>query len=120
MKHINPSKLRGKFLGEMDDFLTEFVQVAKGEKEKFTSGNNFAITQSWELLKDIMKIADDPVPIAWSDATTRGRIDDVLNQVASGALTPDQGKKVMALVSMGFEMTDLQEIMSKMDTLSPA
>ena len=42
----------------------------------------------------------------------------LLEQVASGAITPEEGKKLIALISMGMEPVEIQELAKAVEELS--
>jgi len=114
---MNASKLRREFLKNAEPFITEMVEVASGERDLFKSTNTWAIREVWETLSEIIKKADDPVAVTFTDKETSNKVDAILDHVASGEITPAEGKRIMALVAMGFEITELPELMAKFEQL---
>ena len=97
--------------------IIRLLQVVKGEKD-FSSNNADARPEVWEFVKRMISNADDPVGITWSDARASARVDEILREVANGTLTPDEGKRLMVLVSMGFEITELPDLLAKVEQLA--
>jgi hypothetical protein len=114
---MTPRDYRAALLTGLKPFIDDFIAVANGEQEKFTCTNNFAITEAWELIKELVTQADDPTTIAWN-GSAHEKIDAVLSQVAAGQLSPDEGKRLIALVSAGYEITELEDIRAKLEELT--
>jgi len=93
------------------------VEVASGKKDSFKSTNTWAVKEVWKTLSEIIQQADDPIAVTFTDKEVSSKVNAILDQVACGELTPAEGKRIMALVSMGFEVTELPELMAKFEQL---
>ena len=113
-----PNKLRHKFLSEAAEFiLDEYIGSAKGDS-KFKSNSSTAREELWELVKSAIQQADDPTPLAkLTDGDITQRVDAVLEEVASGAITPDEGKKLIGLLQAGFDITELPALIERLSEL---
>jgi len=97
----------------------EMVDIAVGNRKSFSSANNFAIKEGWEFLKNALKAVDSAVQIpGLSEGPISQRVDLVLARVASGHLTLTEGKRLIEMLQAGFEITDLQALMAKMDNIN--
>ena len=114
----NSIKLRQKFLSEAAEYiLDEYIKSAKGVS-KFQSSNATAREELWELVKSAIQQADDPTPLAkLTDGDITQRVDAVLSEVASGELTPDEGKKLIGLLQAGFDITELPKLIEKLSDM---
>lgn len=111
------AKLRCKFINEAAEFmLDEYISVVKGEGE-FSSNDPSARKEIWDLLKSIISGAGDPSGVSLVAFNSNSVVEEIMTQVANGELTLDEGKQFMQLASMGFEITELPELMAKFNEL---
>ena len=72
-------------------------------------------------LMDLIKQADDPTPLAkLTDGDITQRVDAVLTEVASGDLTPDEGKRLIGLLQAGFDITELPALIERLNEIEKA
>ena len=117
----DPTKLRKKFLSEYADDLLELYGAASTGKGTFFKCIDSAREEMWDLLKHIIKTADDPTPLAkLTDGDITQRVDAVLSEVASGELTPDEGKRLIGLLQAGFDITELPKLIEKLNEMEKA
>ena len=121
MTAMNAIELRRKFLEEAGEFvLDEYIAVLKGEAG-FRATDRAITREVWDTLKATILTADDPSPMAaLTDGSISNRIDSVLADVAAGKLTPAEGKRVMSLLQAGFEMTELAELVARLEAVEQA
>ena len=72
----------------------------------------------WKALVPMLQQASDPIESGFTDADVGRRVEKILAQVSDGTLTPKDGKQLMTLVSVGFEITELPELMSRLSDLT--
>jgi hypothetical protein len=66
----------------------------------------------------LVEKASDPVSgLDMKDKSISERIDEVLTKVADGSITPSEGKRVISLLSAGFEMTELAELVARLEAV---
>jgi len=112
-----PESLRAEFILKAGPLIDQYVDAALGKAElKATSGQ--ALTAVWELLSDIIKQAGDKAAIDIDGDDISEKIEDLLNKVSKGVLTPEQGKKYMTLIQSGFELTELPALVEKIESMS--
>jgi hypothetical protein len=113
-------QLRQKLLESADEILEMYSGAALG-KRTFDFGVDEARREVWDTLKAVILSADDPSPMAaLTDGSISNRIDAVLADVAAGKLTPAEGKRVMSLLQAGFEMTELAELVTRLEAVEKA
>lgn len=114
---ITPTDLRQEFIRKAQPLVDEYVGAALGTSE-LRSTNAQARHAVWETLQKIIEQADDAIKSsALTSPDTAKKIEGVLAQVANGELTPRQAKDLMALITAGFEVTDVQKLMSVMEEI---
>lgn len=92
-----------------------YVDAAVG-KQTFMNTLPEARTEVWEVIKELVLKADDPLPLAkLTDGDINEKVDIVLNEVAEGKITPNDGKKLMALLQAGFDITELPKLLAKLE-----
>ena len=75
------------------------------------------VNEIFELVKEIVLATDDALPqtgINLANGNISQRVDNVLEQVGAGKLTPQEGKAVLELLSTGFELTEIHELTEKL------
>lgn len=113
-----PIKLRQKFLSEIAEFiLEEYSRSARGVDE-FSSSSSVAREEIWDIAKQLILEASDPTPLAkLTDGDITQRVDAVLEEVATGDLTPAEGKKLIGLLQAGFDITELPALIERLNEL---
>ena len=71
--------------------------------------------QVWPTIHEIVTKADDSVNVAFKDKDTAEKVDEVLQQVADGELTADEGKKLISLISMGIEAQEIPKLVKALE-----
>ncbi len=107
---MNANELRQNFLEDSDTVLTEIRDRTLGLPSKHPAADDEFLLAYWNTYQQIILKTDDPINFAWKDKATSTRIDEILCQVADSKLTPEQGKQLMALVSMGIEIEEIPKI----------
>jgi len=114
---ITPSNLRSHFLKRSAPLLDDFISSALGKKPLQT-GNAYAQTQVWEMLKTIILEAKNPAPLVdLKGKTIDEQVDKILTMSSTGKITLEEAKDFLSLVQQGFELTELPELISKMEAI---
>lgn len=117
---MSEQALRSKFIkgaGLAIDLMVD--QLEDGRKE-IDPRQQKMINLLWPLMSEIIKDAKKITPLNLSDKSTSQRLDELFNNVAKGAITFDEAKQYMSLISQGFEMSDLIELNEKLERLEGA
>ena len=110
-----PVNLRKDFIKRATPVVNAYVDVALGKGALKTSDKSVS-DKVWEAMNTIIQQADDPVPLAkLTDGDITARVDAVLSQVASGEITPDEGKKLIGLLQAGFDITELPKLIAAIE-----
>lgn len=113
----DPVKMRSHFLEEASPLIDQMINAALGTK-KMNSQDNYAINEVWNVLKEIIIKANNPAPLIdlrGKDITDQ--IDQILQSVTTGELDFEQAKEYMSLVSTGFNLQKLPELLSKLEMI---
>ena len=114
---ITPSSLRAHFLHKASPLIDLYIDVALGEAVP-KSTNIQMQHEVWEVLKTIILSAKNPAPIIdLKGHTVDEQVSKILELVSTGKITLDDGKEYLSLVQQGFELTELPEIIAKMEAL---
>lgn len=110
------NKMRAYFLKGAAPILDDMLSLAKGESTK--KSDAFAFREVWEVLRDIIKTANNKAPMI----NLRGKevsvqIDEILTSVTKQDITFEEAKEYMSLVSSGFNLQELPKLMAKLDAL---
>jgi hypothetical protein len=115
---MNTVRLRQQFIAGCTDLIQFKLDRALGRKSQLNMAYIDESHQAdvWKALVPMLQQAKDPVPLAKLTAEeVSDKIDGVLAQVAAGELTIEDGKELMALIQAGFEVSDLQDLIAKLE-----
>ena len=118
---ITASSLRKQFLTDhAENVIDCFVRRATGGAAVLGADTR-ALEKAFDRIMNLVEQADDPSPMAaLTDGSISNRIDAVLADVAAGKLTPAEGKRVMSLLQAGFEMTELAQLVARLEAIEHA
>jgi len=115
------TRIRKDFLQDSAEVLDEIRRRMLGKKSKFPSADGDFLLKYWDAIIPILQQADDPTPLAkLTDGDITQRVDAVLEEVASGDITPNEGKKLIGLLQAGFDITELPKLIEKLNDLETA
>ena len=109
-----PEELRKILLSKAEPFIDDYIKAALGTAD--LKGSGIARAAIWDLLADIIKQAGDKTPLNINGEDAAAQIDNLLNKVAAGEISPEQGKKYMSLIQAGFEITELPKLIEALNT----
>lgn len=113
----DPVKMKAHFLMEASPLLDMMIQSALGTK-RLGAGDTFAVAEVWHLLKEIIASATNPPPlIDLKGKDISDQIDTILSSVSEGTMNFEQAKEYMSLVSSGYNLQTLPELMAKLEML---
>ena len=113
----DPVKMKAHFLYQAAPLMDQMIEAALGSK-KLESNNDYAVSQVWEVLRDIIKGANNPAPLLdLKGKSIEAQIDQILTKVSAGEIDFDQAKEYMSLVSTGFNIQKLPELSSKLEQI---
>lgn len=95
-------ELKQMLLQEAEDILRNVCRRARGEQ---TDARIHPESERlvWNALVPILSSVDDTVPLArLTDGSIEDRVNYILEQVALGRITINQGKKLLELLQAGF------------------
>lgn len=117
-EYINdPVKMRTHFLIESAPLMDIMIQASLGKKD-IKPANELAVREVWNVLKGIIQSANNPAPLL--DLKGKGiddQIDTILEKVSTGEIDFEQAKDYMSLVSSGFNLQKLPELITKLEAL---
>ena len=70
--------------------------------------------QMFEGLMKIIEKSEDPITMSFTEGDIGVKINDILESVSQGKITPSEAQKLMELVRSGFEMTEIRELAAQM------
>lgn len=105
-----PEEIRAIAISGLKPFMNDFFDILNGDSKEFKSDNAYVIENSMDIAKGIIKTAGDLKII---EATNTAEVIKALNK---GRITLAEAKDLMYVMTGHFEMTDLKDIMSKLDT----
>jgi len=113
----DPVKMRSHFLMEAAPLMNIMIQASLGNKS-LDSDNELAVREVWNVLKDIIQSANNPAPLLdLKGKDIDGQIDTILGKVSTGEIDFEQAKEYMSLVSSGFNLQKLPELITKLEAL---
>ena len=116
---INAAKMRKLILDNSLPLIKHKLWKATGGKVEtdLVDGNmdTNAAAEIWELLVPIIQSASDPVPAVWKGKDTQAKVDAVLLKVSKGIITPEEGKRLLAVVSLGVDIVELPKLLEKLE-----
>ena len=78
----------------------------------------FATKEVWSVLKEIIQTATNPAPLLdLKGKSISDQIDVILTKVSTGEIDFTQAKEYMSLVSSGFNLQTLPQLMSQLEAL---
>jgi len=114
---VTPSNLRAHFLHKASPLIDIYIKVALGESVP-KSSNAQMQHEVWEVLKSIILSAKSHAPMVdLKGHTVDEQVSKILELVSTGSITLEDGKEYLSLVQQGFELTELPEIIAKMEAL---
>ena len=112
---MKPADLRKQFLELAAPLMEQYIEAAIGDKP-LQGVSSVAAGEVWDTLKHIILTADDPTPLGRSRGKSpEKKVEQVLAQVASGKLTPSEGKAHMQLIQMGVDTTELPRMLELLE-----
>ena len=117
---MSAHKLRAKLLNDAAKVIEDVIGEASGKRQSAMVDKDYQ-KMVWEALVPIIQSSDDPTPLAkLTDGDITQRVDAVLGEVASGAITPDEGKKLIGLLQAGFDITELPALIERLNEIETA
>jgi len=116
----DPVNMKRTFLAGAAPLITEMINLANGTKGRstLTDSQAWARSEVWEVLKEVIKIAENPAPmIDLKGKPIEDQIDQILTKVSQGQITIADAKDYMSLVSAGFNLQHLPELMKTLEKL---
>lgn len=112
-----PDALKRHFIERASPMIDQMIDAALGTGE-MKATNIMARDEVWDLLKGIIKEAENPVPLLnLKGGNIEEQIDIILTKVSTGEINFEQAKRYMELVSSGFNIQKLPELLKKLDAL---
>ena len=108
---MTSKELRKQFLEGVEPFMKELLQVLSGELKEFSCKNNFAVSEAWNLLKDLIKQADDISKLK-AESTS-----DITKLLADGDISAAEAKDLMSILQTDFEMNEMKELAAKLEMM---
>jgi len=113
----DPVKMRAHFLVEAAPLIDNMIQSALG-KRRMEDKDAFATKEVWSVLKEIIQTATNPAPLLdLKGKSISDQIDVILTKVSTGEIDFTQAKEYMSLVSSGFNLQTLPQLMSQLEAL---
>ena len=117
----NPVEMKRHFLSESAPLIDEMIGLANGEaknKSKISDDESWAKREVWAVLKDVIARADNPAPMLdLKGKSIDDQIDQILTHVSQGKIAINEAKEYMALVSAGFNLLQLPQLMKSLEAL---
>ncbi len=116
----NADKIRTSFLMNVPKIID---RVSKAYTEntaasQLTKQEQEILKHIWPTVSALILQADDLTKVeGLSSGTITEKVDKVLEHVANGKLTIQQGKRLIEMLQAGFNITELPELMQKMAEL---
>ena len=114
----DPVKMRRKFLVDAAPLVDRMINKALGKDATKDTLDELATKEVWSILKNIIETANNPAPLL--DLKGKGiehQIDLILESVSKGDIDFDEAKDYMQLVSSGFELQALPQMLAKLEQL---
>lgn len=109
------TKLKEIVLKDAEEFASAYVQVAMG-RGVMTCTDKKIRDDMWDLVKLLVLQAGDVTQVqGLSEGSISDRVDRVLEQVAQGLLTIQQGKRLIEMLQAGFEITELPKLIEALN-----
>lgn len=113
----SPANLKAHFLHRASPLIDEYIDAALGNST-FSATSDHARFEVWTLLKTIIIEAKNPAPILdIKGKTIDDQVSQILTLASTGKCTLEEARDFLSLVQQGFELTELPEIMKKMESL---
>jgi len=114
---LDPTKMRQHFLKSAAPVLDNMLEIARGDKTK-SKNDEWATREVWEVLKTVITTANDPAPlINLKGKSITDQIDAILTKVSEQKITINEAKEYMSLVSSGFNLQQLPQLLAKLEAL---
>jgi len=117
---MSAQRLRAKLMKDAAKVIEDVIGEASGKRQSAMVDKSYQ-KMVWDALVPIIQGSGDPTPLAkLTDGDITQRVDAVLSEVASGAIIPDEGKKLIGLLQAGFDITELPKLIEKLNDLESA
>ena len=117
IKNKTPVALKKHFIDRASPMIDQMIDAALGEGDLHAS-NVFAQAEVWDILKEVIKSAENPAPlIDLKGKSIEDQIDKILHKLTEGEINFTEAKEYMALVSQGFNLQKLPELLAKLNQL---
>lgn len=114
----DPAKMRQHFITNAAPLMDDMINLALGNKKPSSTENQHAINEVWSVLKQMITTANNPAPLLdLKGKDISEQIDMILGKVATGDLDLDQAKEFMSLVSSGFNLKKLPDMIAQLERL---
>lgn len=111
-------RLRDKFLNSALDALDLMInQMDSDRSVQMQPHQRQMVDMLWPLISDVVKDSKQITPLDLRSKSTNEKLETLFAMVAEGHLTFDEAKSYMALISQGFEMSELIELNEKIERL---
>ena len=110
----NTAELRSLLLTNGRQVIEEVINRATGKGRPPTIDPEY-VQIVWKAIIPMLQNSEDLARITGiSDGSISARVDNVLEQVAKGTLTIQQGKRLIEMLQAGFNITELPELVAKL------
>ena len=117
IQSMNPSEMKYHFIERASPLIDAYIDSALGVS--YMKSNNSLIQQEvWNLLRELILNAKNKAPLLnLRGKNIESQIDEILTKVSAGEINLEEAKEYMSLVSAGFNLQKLPELMSKLEIL---
>ena len=117
IQSMNPSEMKYHFIERASPLIDDYIDSALGVS--YMKSNNSLIQQEvWNLLRELILNAKNKAPLLnLRGKNIESQIDEILTKVSAGEINLEEAKEYMSLVSAGFNLQKLPELMSKLEML---
>lgn len=113
---VTPTYLKQRFLDRAAPLMDDYIDAALGKGT--LEGHPVAQGEVWTVLREVILNARPPAPLLnLKGKSITGQVDEILTQVTRGEINFDEAKEFMSLVSAGFDLQTLPELMAKLEAL---
>lgn len=114
----DPVKMRRKFLVDAAPLVDQMVGKALGKGKATLVMDELATKEVWSILKGIIESANNPAPLLdLKGQSIDSQIDLILGKVSTGDIDFEQAKEYMSLVSSGFNLQKLPQMLAQLEKL---
>lgn len=114
----DPVKMRRKFLVDASPLVDQMVMKALGKGGRTSDSDELATREVWSILKNIIESANNPAPLLdLKGQNIDTQIDTILDAVSTNEIDFEQAKEYMSLVSSGFNLQKLPQMLAQLEKL---